>query len=168
PPLLERGDELQVLELHDDVDAEHLRQGAGPGAGGALHGAGDALGGGAHVVEGDRGSGQVVAHRRRFPQARRRRSPPAPTAGAAPGPWRGCHDGRVPPLEPLPPVTVDAIELVTVSLPLATPLTSAAAIRRARPVLLVHVVAREAEGWAECVAEATHTSHPETVAHATA
>lgn len=73
----------------------------------------------------------------------------------------------MPPLEPLPPVTVDAIELVTVSLPLATPLTSAAAIRRARPVLLVHVVAREAEGWAECVAEATPTYHPETVATAT-
>jgi O-succinylbenzoate synthase len=65
------------------------------------------------------------------------------------------------PLEPLPPVTVEEIELVTVRLPLATPLTSAAGERRERPVLLVHVVAREAEGWAECVAEASPTYVPE-------
>lgn len=70
-------------------------------------------------------------------------------------------------LEPLPPVTVDAVELITVHLPLATPLTSVAATRRERPVLLVHVIAREAEGWAECVAEATPAYHPETVATAT-
>lgn len=67
------------------------------------------------------------------------------------------------PLEPLPPVTVEGIELVTVRLPLATPLASAAGERRARPVLLVHVVAREAEGWAECVAEEHPTYAPEFV-----
>lgn len=66
-------------------------------------------------------------------------------------------------LEPLPPVTVETLELVTVRLPLATPLTSAAGERRARPVLLVHVVAREAEGWAECVAEERPTYAPEFV-----
>lgn len=67
------------------------------------------------------------------------------------------------PLEPLPPVTVEAIELVTVRLPLATPLTSAAGERAERPVLLVHVVAQEAEGWAECVAEGRPTYAPEFV-----
>ncbi|MFP5257020.1 MAG: o-succinylbenzoate synthase [Acidimicrobiia bacterium] len=67
------------------------------------------------------------------------------------------------PLEPLPPVTVDAVELVVVRLPLVTPLASAAGPRSERPVLLVHVVAREAEGWAECVAEASPTYAPEFV-----
>jgi len=69
----------------------------------------------------------------------------------------------VTPLEPLPPVTVEGIELVTVRLPLATPLRSAAGTRADRPVLLVHVVARESEGWAECVAEASPTYAPEFV-----
>lgn len=75
----------------------------------------------------------------------------------------GCHDGAVTSLEPLPPVTVEAIELVVVRLPLARPLTSAAGDRAERPVLLVHVTAREAEGWAECVAEASPTYSPEFV-----
>jgi O-succinylbenzoate synthase len=64
---------------------------------------------------------------------------------------------RVMPLEPLPPVHVDAVELVTVRLDLATPLVSAASHRRERTVLLVHVMAAEAEGWAECVAEVEPT-----------
>lgn len=56
-------------------------------------------------------------------------------------------------LEPLPAVRVEAIELVTVPLPLAVPLRTAAGLRDHRDVLLVHVRAAEAEGWAECVAE---------------
>lgn len=67
------------------------------------------------------------------------------------------------PLEPLPPVAVHAIELVTVRLPLAVALRSAASHRSERSVLLVHVVAREAEGWAECVAEIEPTYAPEYV-----
>ncbi len=66
-------------------------------------------------------------------------------------------------LEPLPPVAVDAIELITVRLPLAIPLRSAASHRSERSVLLVHVIAREAEGWAECVAEIEPTYAPEYV-----
>ncbi len=67
------------------------------------------------------------------------------------------------PLEPLPPVRVEAIELVTVRLPLATPLRSATSHRTERTVLLVHVVAAEAHGWAECVAEVEPTYAPEYV-----
>src|SRR5688500_9663558 len=67
------------------------------------------------------------------------------------------------PLDPLPPVRVDAVELVTVRLPLATPLQSAASHRSERTVLLVHVIAQEAEGWAECVAEVEPTYSPEFV-----
>lgn len=67
------------------------------------------------------------------------------------------------PLEQLPPVRVEAIELVTVTLELATPLRSAAGDRTERPVLLVRVRAAEAEGWAECVAERTPTYAPEFV-----
>lgn len=71
--------------------------------------------------------------------------------------------GAMTPLEPLPPVEVQAIELVTVRLPLTTPLRSAAGDRTERTVLLLHVLAREAEGWAECVAEAAPTYAPEFV-----
>lgn len=71
-----------------------------------------------------------------------------------------------PALEPLPPVSIDAVELVRVRLPLATPLTSAAGARPEREVLLVHVVGADAEGWAECVAEAAPTYSPEFVAGA--
>jgi O-succinylbenzoate synthase len=70
------------------------------------------------------------------------------------------------PLEPLPPVRVEVVELVTLRLPLVTPLRSANSHRRERTVLLVHVVAGEAEGWAECVAEAEPTYAPEFVAAA--
>lgn len=66
-------------------------------------------------------------------------------------------------LEALPPVSVEAVELVTVRLPLSTPLRSAAAHRAERTVLLVHVLAAEAEGWAECVAEVEPTYAPEFV-----
>src|SRR5690606_30257626 len=55
-PLLERRDELQVLELDDDVAAEHVGQDAGVGGGGALDGSGQAVGRRQDVLEGD---GQV-------------------------------------------------------------------------------------------------------------
>jgi O-succinylbenzoate synthase len=48
-----------------------------------------------------------------------------------------------------------------VRLPLAIPLQSAASHRSERTVLLVHVIAREAEGWAECVVEVEPTYAPE-------
>ncbi|MEX2293691.1 MAG: o-succinylbenzoate synthase [Acidimicrobiales bacterium] len=67
------------------------------------------------------------------------------------------------PLEPLTPVRVGAIELVTLRLPLATPFRSASSRRTERTVLLVHVMADEAEGWAECVAEVEPTYSPEYV-----
>ena len=51
--LLERRGELEVLELHDDPGAEHLRQRVRPRARRALHRAGDPLRGGADVVDGD-------------------------------------------------------------------------------------------------------------------
>lgn len=60
-------------------------------------------------------------------------------------------------------MAVDAIELITVRLPLTVPLRSAASHRIERTVLLVHVIAREAEGWAECVAEVEPTYAPEYV-----
>jgi O-succinylbenzoate synthase len=59
----------------------------------------------------------------------------------------------VPALEPLPAVRVEAIELVTAPLRLSVPLRTAAGVHSEREVLLVHVRAAEAEGWAECVAE---------------
>lgn len=67
------------------------------------------------------------------------------------------------PLDPLVPVTVDAVELVTVRLPLATPVRSAASHRSERTILLVHVLGSEADGWAECVAEVEPTYAPEYV-----
>jgi O-succinylbenzoate synthase len=72
----------------------------------------------------------------------------------------------VDPLEPLPPVAVEAVELVTLRLPLATPLRSATSNRSERTILLVHVVGAHSEGWAECVAEIEPTYAPEHVAGA--
>lgn len=56
---------------------------------------------------------------------------------------------------------VEAIDLVTVPMRLAAPLESALARRTDRDVLLVHVRAAEADGWAECVAEPEPTYAPE-------
>ncbi|MEQ1788521.1 MAG: enolase C-terminal domain-like protein, partial [Acidimicrobiales bacterium] len=67
----------------------------------------------------------------------------------------------MPVLEPLPAVHVEAIELVTVPMALTTPLRTAAGTRSHRDVLLVHVRATEADGWAECVAEPEPTYSPE-------
>jgi O-succinylbenzoate synthase len=54
-------------------------------------------------------------------------------------------------------VHVEAVELVTVPMQLSAPLRSAAGTRSERDVLLVHVRAAEADGWAECVAEPAPT-----------
>ena len=56
---------------------------------------------------------------------------------------------------------VGSVELVVVPLALAAPLRSAAGARTRREVLLVHVRADEAEGWAECTAEPEPTYAPE-------
>ena len=77
-----------------------------------------------------------------------------------------CHDGPVPALDPLPAVRVRAFEVVTVTLPLRTPLTTAAGRHDHRDVLLVHVEADEAEGWAECAVEPDPTYSPEFAAAA--
>lgn len=61
---------------------------------------------------------------------------------------------------------VEVIELVTVPMRLAIPLRSATARRVTRDVLLVHVRADEAEGWAECVAEPEPTYSSEFAAAA--
>ncbi|MET0727067.1 MAG: o-succinylbenzoate synthase [Acidimicrobiales bacterium] len=71
------------------------------------------------------------------------------------------------PLDALPPVSVEAVELVVLRLPMATPLQSATSRRAERTVLLVHVLAGEGEGWAECVAEVEPTYGPEFVEAAT-
>lgn len=81
-------------------------------------------------------------------------------------PGLACQHGAVPPLDPLPPVRVEAVELVTVPLPLLHPLRTAAGTRTQRDVLLVHVLTAEAEGWAECVAEPEPTYAPEFAAAA--
>jgi O-succinylbenzoate synthase len=69
-------------------------------------------------------------------------------------------------LDPLPSLRVRRVELVRVPLALALPLRTARAVRSRREVLLVHVVAEDVEGWAECVAEPEPTYGPETVATA--
>ena len=82
-----------------------------------------------------------------------------------------CHDGAVTtapgPLEPLEPVRIQAVEVVTATLRTVRALPTAARTEPAdhdRPVLLVHVVAAEAEGWAECTVEPAPTYQPEYVA----
>ncbi|MGQ0832201.1 MAG: o-succinylbenzoate synthase [Microthrixaceae bacterium] len=66
-------------------------------------------------------------------------------------------------LDPLDSVRVEAVEVLRLRLPLSTPLRSAAGPRTERTVLLVHVLAEESEGWAECVAEVEPTYAPEYV-----
>ena len=67
----------------------------------------------------------------------------------------------MPALEPLAAVHVEAIELVTVPMRLAVPMRTAGGRRDHRDVLLVHVQAAEADGWAECPVEAEPTYGPE-------
>lgn len=64
-------------------------------------------------------------------------------------------------LEPLPPVAVEAIEVVTLPMCLAAPFATAHGRRDQRDVLLVHVRAGEAEGWAEVAVEPDPTYAPE-------
>jgi o-succinylbenzoate synthase len=71
-----------------------------------------------------------------------------------------------PPLDPLAPVAVERLELVTVPMRLHRPLRTAAGERSRRDVLLVHVTGPDGEGWAECVAEPEPTYAPETTATA--
>jgi o-succinylbenzoate synthase len=63
----------------------------------------------------------------------------------------------MPPLDPLPPVAVSFVEVLRLRMPLAVPLRSSRGETWERDVLLVHVVAMEAEGWAECPVEAAPT-----------
>ncbi|MGK2948403.1 MAG: o-succinylbenzoate synthase [Acidimicrobiales bacterium] len=72
----------------------------------------------------------------------------------------------LPPLEPLPPVSVEEVAVLRVHLPLAVPLRSAAGSRQDRAVLLVRVRTADAEGWAECAVEVHPTYGPEFVAAA--
>jgi O-succinylbenzoate synthase len=67
---------------------------------------------------------------------------------------------------PLEPIMLEAVELVTVRLPLLRPVRTALGERRHRDVLLVHVLAADAEGWADCVAEVEPTYSPEFTAGA--
>jgi O-succinylbenzoate synthase len=57
------------------------------------------------------------------------------------------------PLEPLPPVGLERVELVCVPMTVATPVPTASGFEAVRTVLLVHVVTDGAEGWAECAVE---------------
>ncbi|MFL6206329.1 MAG: enolase C-terminal domain-like protein [Acidimicrobiales bacterium] len=58
-------------------------------------------------------------------------------------------------LEPLPPLAVEVVEVLRLPMALDVRLPSARGDHRERDVLLVHVVARSAEGWAECPVEPT-------------
>jgi O-succinylbenzoate synthase len=49
-------------------------------------------------------------------------------------------------------LTVEAVELVRVRMPLVRPFRTSFGTQQARDVLLVHVVASGSEGWGECVA----------------
>ncbi|WP_130651426.1 o-succinylbenzoate synthase [Egicoccus halophilus] len=51
-------------------------------------------------------------------------------------------------------MTVERLELVRVSLPLVTPFRTSFGVQHERDALLVHVRAREAQGWGECVTPA--------------
>ncbi|MSO86281.1 MAG: o-succinylbenzoate synthase [Acidimicrobiia bacterium] len=67
----------------------------------------------------------------------------------------------MPSLDPLPTVRVEAVEILRIPMRLTTPLRTAAGTVSERDVVLIHVLAREAEGWAELVAEAEPTYSPE-------
>lgn len=58
-----------------------------------------------------------------------------------------------PPLEPLPPVALERVELLSVPMTVATPVPTASGFEAVRSVLLVHVVGGGAEGWAEVAVE---------------
>ncbi len=54
-------------------------------------------------------------------------------------------------LPPLPPVTVTAVELLTVELPLRVPFTTSFGRQTTRSIPLIRVRAEEADGWGELV-----------------
>ena len=68
--------------------------------------------------------------------------------------------------EPLRPVTVRAVEIVTVPMQPIRPLRTARGSSAPREVLLVHVRAEEAEGWAEVAVEPAPTYASEFTAEA--
>ena len=59
----------------------------------------------------------------------------------------------MPDLEPLPPLAVERVEVLRIPMALSVPLRSVRGEHGTRDVLLVHVVATTAEGWAECPVE---------------
>jgi O-succinylbenzoate synthase len=71
-------------------------------------------------------------------------------------------------LDPLPPVVLERVELVSVPMTVATPVPTASGFEAVRTVLLVHVVADGAEGWAECAVEPQPGYDPESTATARA
>jgi O-succinylbenzoate synthase len=54
----------------------------------------------------------------------------------------------------LPPVAVEAVELVWVSLPLVRPFRTSFGTQTSRDILLLHVTADGVDGWGECVTPA--------------
>ena len=54
-------------------------------------------------------------------------------------------------LPPLPPITIDAIELVRVDLPLVRPFRTSFGTQTSRDIMLVRVAAQGLDGWGECV-----------------
>jgi len=58
------------------------------------------------------------------------------------------------PLPPLPPITIDGIELVRVDLPLVRPFRTSFGTQTSRDILLVRVKADGLDGWGECVTPA--------------
>jgi O-succinylbenzoate synthase len=73
----------------------------------------------------------------------------------------------LPPLDDLPAVPIERVELVVAELPVVAPLVTAhGAAEPTRPVLFVHVVGDGAEGWAECALEPAPTYDDEHTASA--
>ena len=58
-------------------------------------------------------------------------------------------------------ITVQAVELVRLALPLVRPFRTSFGVQHERDALLVHVLADEAEGWGECVTTAAPVYSPE-------
>jgi o-succinylbenzoate synthase len=59
-----------------------------------------------------------------------------------------------PSLQPLPPMTIDGIELIRVDLPLVRPFRTSFGTQTARDILLIRVAAEGLDGWSECVTPA--------------
>ena len=72
------------------------------------------------------------------------------------------------PLEPLPPVALERVELLGVPMTVATPVPTASGFEAVRTVLLVHVAGDGVEGWAECAVEPVPGYDPESTTSARA